>query len=128
MKKDYGHDSLPAIQAKFEAQKIAFAPVMFQAALVLRDLGILKALHEAGKDGLSPENIASMVKISSYGVEVLLDAGLSMGMVMLRKEKYVLTKTGYFILSDSLTQANMDFVHHLCYQPMFFLEESITGG
>lgn len=128
MKKDYGHDSLPAVQAKFEAQKIAFGPIMFQAARVMRDLGILQALHDAGKEGLFPEEITSRLGISRYGAEVLLDAGLSMGMVMLKKEKYILTKTGYFILSDSLTRANMDFAHHLCYQPMFYLEDSILEG
>jgi ubiquinone/menaquinone biosynthesis C-methylase UbiE len=128
MKKDYGHDDWPAIKAKFEAQKIAFAPVMFQAARVLRELGILKALQDGGKEGAGPEEIAGSLGLSRYGVEVLLDAGLSMGICRMKEEKYILTKTGHFILNDPLTIANMDFVHHVCYQPFFSLEESIVSG
>jgi len=41
MKENIGSDKKSALQAKFDAQKIAFAPIMFQAAKALRDLGIL---------------------------------------------------------------------------------------
>jgi len=37
---------MSAIQAQYEAQKIAFAPIVFQAVRVLRESGILKLLHE----------------------------------------------------------------------------------
>lgn len=40
----YQEDPLTAFQAKEEAQKLAFAPIAFQAALSLRDLGILAVL------------------------------------------------------------------------------------
>jgi len=68
------------------------------------------------------------LKLSEYGTEVLLDAGLSIGIVMMQDEKYILTKTGFFVLNDSLTTVNMDFVHDVCYQPFFFLEESVKSG
>ena len=42
----YGSDKKSAVQAKHDAQKIAFAPIMFQAAKALRDLGILKYLMD----------------------------------------------------------------------------------
>ncbi|GAL02437.1 biotin synthesis protein bioC [Photobacterium aphoticum] len=45
----YQHDPLNALQAKTEAQKLAFAPIVFHTARTLRDLGILAALDAAGK-------------------------------------------------------------------------------
>ena len=39
---NFGDDKKSAFQAQFDAQKIAFAPIMFQAARSLRDLGILE--------------------------------------------------------------------------------------
>jgi hypothetical protein len=127
-KEDFGNDKRSAFEAKTEAQKIAFGPVMFQAARALVKLGILKSVSEAGSSGASPEEIADRLKLSEYGVEVLLDAGLSMGIVRLHDEKYILTKTGFFVLNDSMTIVNMDFVHDVCYEPFFSLEESVRTG
>jgi ubiquinone/menaquinone biosynthesis C-methylase UbiE len=128
MKPDYGNDDLSALKAKTEAQKIAFGPMMFQAARALRELGILKVVSKAGRTGAGPEEISEKTGISRYGVEVLLDAGLSMGIVMLRNGNYVLTKTGFFLLSDTLTSVNMEFVHHTCYNAMFYLLDSVRTG
>ncbi len=102
MKKDYGSDKLSALDAKFEAQKIAFGPIMFQAARLLRELGILESLRTRNSNGLSPEEVAEKTNVSLYGVKVLLDAGLSMGVVRMVDEKFILTKTGFFVLSDTL--------------------------
>lgn len=38
---DYSVDPFNALDAKTEAQKLAFAPIVFQTAKSLRDLGIL---------------------------------------------------------------------------------------
>ena len=46
------------LQAKFEAQKIAFGPIMFQAARVLRDSGILAALQDSGA-GLTTDELST---------------------------------------------------------------------
>jgi hypothetical protein len=128
MKKDFGSDKLSAVNAKFEAQKIAFGPVMFQAARLLRNTGILEYLKDAREEGGAPENISKKLSLPVYGVSVLLDAGLSIGMIKLKNQKYFLTKTGFFILSDELTRANLDFVHDVCYKGMFHLEEAINTG
>jgi hypothetical protein len=127
-KEDFGHDSRSAFEAKTEAQKIAFGPVMFQAARALRNLGILEMVSNAGKSGISSSDIASKLNLTRYGVEVLLDAGLSMGAVRFSDDKYSLTKTGYFLLKDTMTQVNMDFVNDVCYQPFFSLEDSVRQG
>jgi hypothetical protein len=128
MKKDFGSDKRRAVDAKFEAQKIAFGPVMFQAARLMRTTGILEYLKNAMEKGGNPELMAFDLKLSVYAVKVLLDAGLSMGLVRLKSENYHLTKTGFFVLSDELTRANFDFVHDVCYKGFFHLEEAILTG
>lgn len=127
-KEDFGNDTRSAFEAKTEAQKIAFGPVMFQAARALVKLGILEQVSSAGSSGASSQDIAGKLKISRYGTEVLLDAGLSMGIVRMQDEKYILTKTGFFVLNDSMSRVNMDFVHDVCYEPFFYLEESVRIG
>jgi ubiquinone/menaquinone biosynthesis C-methylase UbiE len=127
-KEDFGHDKRSAFEAKTEAQKIAFGPVMFQAARALVKLGILKVVSDAGSMGIASGDVAGKLHLSPYGTEVLLDAGLSMGIVRMKNEKYILTKTGFFVLNDRMTEVNMDFVHDVCYEPFFYLEDSIRSG
>lgn len=96
--KDFGSDKKNVVQANLDAQKIAFAPIMFQAAKSLRNLGILEYLFRNNKGTV--KTIASELKLSVYGVKVLLEAGLSLEMVYLKDNEFILTKTGYFILRD----------------------------
>jgi ubiquinone/menaquinone biosynthesis C-methylase UbiE len=124
--KDFGSDKKNAVQANLDAQKIAFAPIMFQAAKALRNLGILEYLFN--KDKASIETIAEELKLSVYGVKVLLEAGLSLEMVYLKDNEFLLTKTGYFILRDKMTNINMDFTQDVNYLAINHLEESIVKG
>lgn len=124
---NYGDDKISALQAKYNAQKIAFAPIMFQAARALRNLGILELLMK-DRSGISIEEIAQKLGLSIYGVKVLLEAGLSLEMVRVEDNKWHLTKTGYFLQFDQLTRVNMDFTHDVNYKGMFYLEESIREG
>lgn len=118
--------SLSAYEAIEEAQKIAFAPLIFQAVRTLRELGILEQLDKAGEEGVSAEMMAEVLSLSVYGVETLLESGLSCGVVdMTADDKFTLTKTGYFLLHDEMTRVNMDYNHHVCYQGMYYLDESI---
>lgn len=128
MNNTYGNDNKSALQAKFDAQKIAFAPIMFQAARALRNLGILEYLLKNKRKGADIETIAKKLKLSEYGVKVLLEAGLSMEMVMITDSKFNITKTGYFMLSDELTRVNMDFTQDVNYKGMMHLEDSIVNG
>ena len=124
----YGSDKKSAVQAKHDAQKIAFAPIMFQAAKALRDLGILKYLIDKKNTNKDIESIAEHLKLSVYGVKVLLEAGLSLEMVLVEDEQWALSKTGYFILSDELTKVNMDFTNDVNYLGFFHLQEAIKKG
>ncbi len=126
--RNFGSDKLSALDAKFEAQKIAFGPIAFQAVKVMRDLGILQMVEASRKEGIEVESIATKLKLSTYGVQVLLDAGISTGVVRQKDDKFLLTKTGYFILNDPLTGANMDFVHDVNYLGFFKLKESVING
>jgi len=117
-----------AFNAREAAQWIAFGPVIFQAARVLRNSGILQVIEESGSPGLSIEDISEKVKLPLYGVRVLLESGLSLDLVLVNDNKYSLGKTGHFILNDQLTKANMDFVHDVNYKGLFYLDESIKTG
>ena len=120
-------DGKPAVNAWFDAQKIALGPILFQAARVLRDSGILQALHDCS-EGLTVEAIAEHVGMSRHGVLVLLEAGLAGELVRLDGDRYAIAPTGFLLLSDELTRINMDVVQKCCYQPAYFLEESIRDG
>lgn len=124
----YQEDRLVAVDAKFEAQKIAFAPFVFQASMALRDLGILKVIEDAGSAGIRQEEIVAKLTLSDYGVRVLVEAGLGIGILIVNDGKYVLTRLGYYILNDPMTIANMNFVQDINYQGFFHLKESIETG
>ena len=66
--KFFSKDKKSAFEAKEAAQWIAFGPVIFQAARVLRNTGILKLIEDSGQAGLTNEEIAEKIKLSNYGV------------------------------------------------------------
>ncbi|HKZ38662.1 MAG TPA: class I SAM-dependent methyltransferase [Chryseolinea sp.] len=119
-------EKLSALQAKEEAQWITFAPFVFQATRVLRDSGIL-SLVESNRNGMTLEEVTAAIKLPPYGIRVLIEAALGIGLLILKDGKYKITKTTYFILHDELTKVNMDFTHDVCYNGMYFLEESIKN-
>ena len=63
----YEQDSLSALDAITEAQRIAFAPMLFQAALCLRNAGVLTYLDRQGKRStISLKTAASMNMPPAY--------------------------------------------------------------
>ena len=66
----FTHDTRNALEAKQEAQRIAFAPFVFQAARALRDLGLLAALDTAGDAGLRLPELQAQVGLSLLRVIV----------------------------------------------------------
>jgi predicted O-methyltransferase YrrM len=127
MSYNFGNDKKSAYQAQFDAQKIAFAPIMFQAAKALRDLGILQVICE-NNDGLTIGEVASKTNLPFYGVKVLLETGLSLELVYAKDYRFLITKTGWFVLSDEMTKVNMDFTNDVNYLGFFKLQESILSG
>ncbi len=124
----FSKDKKSAFEAKEAAQWIAFGPVIFQAARTLRNSGILTEIESSGKSGLTIAEIIEKVKLPLYGVRVLLESGLSMGLVLINDHKYTLAKTGHFILHDPLTITNMNFIHDVNYKGLFDLDKSIETG
>jgi ubiquinone/menaquinone biosynthesis C-methylase UbiE len=118
-------DTLTALEAKEKAQWIAFAPVVFQTTKVLRDTGILQTIES--NQGSTLAEVIDRVKLPLYGTRVLVEAALGIGLLTLREDRYYTTKMATFILHDNLTRVNMDFVHDVCYQGMFHLEDSIRN-
>ena len=121
-------DTRNAMSAKVYAQQIAFAPFVFQCSRILRDFGILNIVEESGDAGINAKDIHSKTKLSEYSVRVLLEAGLGIGLLTVDEDRYILTRTGYFILHDKMTIANMDFTHDVCYQGLFDLDKSLQTG
>jgi len=121
-------DPFNALEAKTEAQKLSFAPIVFHTARTLRDLGILAALDKAGEQGADAIQLSEVTGVSEYGVKVLLDMALSSNIVLWNKPNYILANLGHFILHDGMTKANMDFTADVCYAAMMHLTESITQG
>jgi len=121
------NDTKTALEAQYEAQKIAFAPIIFQVARSMRDLGILETLYTHDKVGLTIDEIANNTDISTYGIKTLLESSLSADIVKINNDRYHLTKTGYFLLKDNMTRINMDYNHDVNYQGLFYLDEAIKN-
>ena len=128
----FSKDDLHAIDAKFEAQKIAFAPLSFQAVRALMELGILRIIDDAGENGITVDEIVEKSGISKYGINVLTEMAVGMHVLLLKvvdgKEYLSLSKIGWFLLEDNLTKANFYFTNDICYQGAWDLEKSIKNG
>lgn len=123
-----GRDDKPLYESIIDAQKLAFAPLSFHAALALRDLGILAVLAESRSEGLTAERIAQLARVPLYGVKVLLEAGVVCDLIALEGDRYYLRQLGHLVLRDKMTRINMDFAADVCYRGMAHLRETITTG
>ncbi len=127
IEKAYTKDRLPAREAQRLAQFIAFGPIVFQASRLMLKFGILEALRD---NPLTLEEVAGKAGISIYAAKVLLEASLSIGTVIVDTEtdKFSITKTGWFLLTDPSTRVNMDFNQDVNYEGFFHLEEALREG
>lgn len=124
----FRRDPTTAYEALSEAQRIAFAPMVFQACRVLRDSGILERIHAAGAGGMTPEEVAAGAGLPPYGTRVLLESGLGIGLFRLESDRYTLTTLGYCMFRDPMTRVNMDVVHEICYRGLFDLDVAVREG
>lgn len=123
-----GRHEKPLYDAIIDAQKLAFAPLAFQAALALRDLGILATLAESRAGGLTAECIAQLTRLPLYGVKVLLESGVVGDLVALEGDRFYLRQLGLLVLRDEMTRVNMDFTADVCYRGMAHLRETVKSG
>lgn len=122
----------PNALARFAAQRLAFAPLMFQACRALRDLGLLKLVALRRDVGLSAAEGVAATGLDRYAAELLLEAGLASGLLSLddaaEEPRFFITPMGHYWLRDPLTRVNAEFNHHVCYKPAFSLRESLLEG
>lgn len=128
MTSNKGIDSETALEAKSKAQWIAFAPFVFQATVTIRDCGLLAAIDAGRNEGADLDELVRKTGISLYGVRVLLDFALDIGLVVRAGSFYTLGKVGYFVLNDDMTRVNMNFTRDVCYRALESLEESVRNG
>ena len=129
LEKKYTQEQLSAKEAQRMAEFIAWGPVVFQASRLMIKFGILDLLRD-NIDGLTQEQIAQKTNLSLYAVKVLTEASLSIGTVLLDPDtdRFSLSKTGWFLLTDPATRVNIDFNHDVNYEGWFRLEESLKEG
>ncbi len=119
---------LTALEAKYEAQKLAFAPFYFQVMVTLRKTGILKFINSHRK-GVSIQTIVNEFGIKEYGVRTLLEAAESSNVVEYLDENTVrITKVGFMINSDRMTEVNINFMNDVCYDGAKYLTDSIINN
>jgi len=145
---NYTKDKIRAVDAKFEAQKIAFAPLVFQAVRALLELDLLDSIHNSGENGLTLDEAAQKAGIPLYGAKVLLEIALGMNIVKVlpkdillpnaisskvvsskeTEDRFILGKIGWFLLEDEMTRVNFNFVNDVCYKGAFELSRSVKAG
>ena len=125
--KKFSPQDQTAFAARFEAQKIAFGPVVFQCVRYAWKRGMLQTLADAGETGLSVADMAATGRWTEYALKVVLETCLSAGVVFVHGGRYALDKAGFCVLTDSITQINIDFNHDVCYQGLFKLDESLDA-
>lgn len=121
---------LRAVDALQEAQKIAFAPFIFQTTVSLRKLGVFELIFkERSNGGVTIEDISKTLSISDYGIGVLLEIAESYDIVTKDADgKFELTKTGYFLNYNKTVEVNLNFTNDVCYQGLFHLNDAIKSG
>lgn len=127
--KRYCHENLSAREAQRQAQFIAWAPMVFQVSRLMLKYGILSMLRDRS-EGMTIEEIKEESKLSTYAVKILMEASLSIGTVLVnpKTDRYSLSKTGWFLLTDESTRVNVDFNHDVNYRGLFYLDEALEQG
>ena len=127
MHKRYTKEQLTAVEAQRLAQEIAFGPVVFQVSRLMLKFGIFQLLADKRK-GCTLQEISVQTGLTRYAAQVLLEASLTIGTILLEEDRYVLAKAGWFLLNDKMARVNMEFNHDVNYQGLFYLEEALLNG
>ena len=127
LEKQYSKDKKNVIEALRYAHEIAFAPVTFQVSRLMVKFGIFQLLADA-KNGLTMEEVIEKTKLSRYAVQVLLESSLTIGTVLYADDRFAISKTGWFLLTDPLVSVNLRFNHDVDYLGMYHMEEALLNG
>ena len=102
----------PSIKALAEAQKIAFAPLTFQAVNAMLKFGILEFIDE---NPSTVDEIMEHCKTSKYTTETLLEVACACGVVIKTGDKFSTSLVGAAFLQNEMTKVNFNFVNDVCY-------------
>lgn len=129
LQKRYTQDRMSAREAQRLAEFIAWSPMVFQASRLMVKWKILDMIRDS-ENGLTRPEIVAKTGLTDYAVKCLLEASLSIGTIIVDtdSERFTLSKTGWFLLNDPATRANLEFNHDVNYEGMFFLEDSLKNG
>ena len=116
-----------APHARFEAQKLAFGPVVFQCVRIALKWGLLESIYRS-KTGCTVAELAATHERSEDAISVLLESCLSAGVLSSNEGRYHLEKIGHFVLRDEMTRINFNFTQEICYQGMFELEDALNDA
>lgn len=125
----YTQEQLSAREAQRMAEFIAWGPLIFQVSRLMVKWGILNLLRES-LEGMTLQELQEKTGLSEYALKILLEASLSAGIVLIDTEsdRFSISKTGWFLLTDEATRANIDFNHDVNYRGMFYLDEALKEG
>lgn len=129
LEKQYTKENKSAREAQRLAEFIAFGPIVFQVSRLMVKFGILDMLRNSD-EGCTSEEIVAKTGLSEYAVKVMTDASLTIGTILVdpQTNRFQLSKTGWFLLTDQLVKVNMDFNHDVNYEGWFNLEEALVEG
>ncbi len=113
------------INALNEAQRIAFAPLTFQAAAAMIDLGILK---EIDNEPVSSSDLTVKTGLTNYTVKTLLELAETAGIIRYQDNLYSITPIGQALLYDEMTRVNFNFTKDVCYKGAARLTDSFKNG
>ncbi len=125
--KVYSEEQFSTTEAQHRAQEIAWGPIVFQVSRLMIKLGIFDYLDQS-EEGHTMEEIVAHTGLSRYAVQVLLESSLTAQTVLLKGDRFVISKTGWFLLNDPMSKANINFNHDVNYMGLFDLEEALKNG
>jgi hypothetical protein len=122
----FNTDELSPGEALNNAHRLAFAPFAFQAAVILRDRGILELLEQAAENGLDAESIQQSTGLSANAVMTLLEAGQGIGLLYDDSDRYFISKTGHYFRNNDTIRINTNFMRNICLPGIEALDESLV--
>jgi len=111
-----------------QVHQLAFSPLLFQAAMAARNMGVLAAVHASETTGVVPAEVAARANVSLYAARVLLEGCMALELVALEAGRYRITDAGALWLFDRMTIVNANFVQDVCYAGASRLEDSLRTG
>ena len=129
LREKYTKETMNAREAQRLAEVIAFGPAVFQTARIMLSTGIMDLLRDS-ENGLTINEVAEKANLSTYAAKCLLEASLSIGIVLVDPEtdRFRISKTGWFLINDPATRVNINFNHDVNYLGWFDLENALKEG